>query len=310
MSSVSIHNTARLPAILPLSFLMLTCCMGQVQADTQITREPVTAMGTAGQIDTVPITMAASSATATTAPDAAALLNQKSAKFGGAVVAKADKKAKKPARKGMAEEAVAEEEEDEEVDEEDAEVNAPTGRGGLGGKTIQADFDQNVRATLKEVVVRGSVLSVTVALNYKGTGKNKRGKEESEGFSVSNGPSYTHVLDYESGTQYPVKKHDGFTSGRLSAGQTDKTVRVTFEAPPRNVKAVGITIYGIGTFDDVTLRALGSSISAKPSVKPSGKGSAPAATDEEDGEDEEADEDEEEDDETDASSLRQIKKRK
>jgi hypothetical protein len=291
---------------------MLTCCMGQVEADTQITRESMASSGAASQPDASPITLAASpaassSAPAATATDAALLLNQKSAKFGGPVVAKTDKKAKKPARKAMAEEAVAEEEEEDELDEEDAEVDAPAGGGGFRSKIIQADFDQNVRATLKEVALRGSVLSVTVGLSYKGIGKDKRGKEESETFSASNGPAYTHVLDYESGTQYPVKKHDGFTSGRLSAGQADKTVRVTFEAPPKNVKTVGITIYGIGTFDDVSVRGGASSISAKPSGKAPGKGSAPAPTDEDEEEDEEEDDEE---DETDASSLRQTKKKK
>jgi len=32
-----------------------------------------------------------------------------------------------------------------------------------------------------------------------------------------------------------------------------KTVRATFKAPPKGVKTVGITISGIGTFDDVDL---------------------------------------------------------
>lgn len=187
-----------------------------------------------------------------------------------------------------AEEEEEEEEEDEEEDE-DAADSSEKGSGGLGSYMIQADFDKNVAATLKDVVVRGAVLSATVSLTYQG-GKDKK---HSEWLRTSEEGKYTHLLDYATGTTYPIKKLDGFTSGTLNQGQDVKTLRATFEAPPKNVKTVAITIYGIGTFDDVTL---GSGMSGRnPKIKGS-KTSSPGSESEEE-EDEEEDEEEEEENE-------------
>lgn len=199
---------------------------------------------------------------------------------------KSKDKGKAPAKRldASAEEEEEEEEEDVEDEGEDAEDSSGNGAGGIGKHTIQADFDKNVTATLKEVVARGAVLSVTVSLNFQG-GKDKK---QSESLSTSETGKYTHVLDYESGTEYPIKKIDGFDSGRLQRDQEVKTLRATFEAPPENAKSVGITIYGIGTFDDVKLGSSGGALS--------GQHTGSSETEDIEEEDEEDEEDVEEED--------------
>ena len=63
--------------------------------------------------------------------------------------------------------------------------------------------------------------------------------------------SKSGILNYDTGETAALVNVDGFTSGRLQPGEV-KTVRATFKAP-KGAKKVGITLSGIGTFDDVDL---------------------------------------------------------
>ena len=124
---------------------------------------------------------------------------------------------------------------------------APVEPGGAPGapkvvKSIRTDLDKQLVADLNEVKVRGAVLSVVVSLRAVG-------KKESEQLAVNQGKS--GVLNYETGETTPVVSLDGFTSGRLQPGEV-KTIRATFKAP-KGAKQIGITLSGIGTFDDVEL---------------------------------------------------------
>jgi Curli production assembly/transport component CsgG len=110
-------------------------------------------------------------------------------------------------------------------------------------ESIRADPDKDLIADLHEVKLRGSVLSVVVKLRLVGS------KPESEHVTVQPKSS---VLDYETGEMFPALDLDGFTSGRLKPGEV-KTLRATFKAP-KGAKKIGITLSGIGTFDDVELR--------------------------------------------------------
>jgi curli biogenesis system outer membrane secretion channel CsgG len=110
-------------------------------------------------------------------------------------------------------------------------------------KRIRADLDQQVVAELNEVRVRGSVMSVVLSLRTTG-------QKESEFLTLNQGRS--NVLNYDSGESLPMTGADGFLSGRLQPGEV-KTLRANFKAPPKGVKAVGITISGVGTFDDVEM---------------------------------------------------------
>lgn len=110
-------------------------------------------------------------------------------------------------------------------------------------KSIRADLDKQVVADLNEVRVRGAVLSVVVTLRLAGQ------KNESEHLAVQSAKSV--IMNYDSGETFPVVSVDGFVGGRLKPGEP-KTVRVTFKAP-KGAKMVGITLSGIGTFDDVPL---------------------------------------------------------
>jgi hypothetical protein len=291
------QNTIRLKAIVPLSFLVLTCCMAQVEAGarpqpedgkspltTQVSGQPAHSQVSAAQPNTLTIAGNVSDPV----QEGRKLLGQKTTDSGAK---KSKDKGKVPTKRL---DASAEEEEEEEEDEE-ADEEPTTGKGSAEGgaamgrsKSIQCDFDQNVRCTLTSLVVRGAVLSAEVSLSFGGGGKDKKGKEknESEYLGSSLDGQYTYVLDYETGTTYSIKKIDGFAGGRLKAGQEVKTLRATFDAPPKNVKTVGITIYGIGTFDDVKLGAPGGVLSGKPT------GSAKT----EDIEEEEGEEDVEEED--------------
>jgi hypothetical protein len=64
--------------------------------------------------------------------------------------------------------------------------------------------------------------------------------------------SSSGVLNYDTGDTSPLINADGFTGGQLQPGES-KTIRATFKAPPKGPKKVGITLSGIGTFDDVEL---------------------------------------------------------
>jgi curli biogenesis system outer membrane secretion channel CsgG len=109
-------------------------------------------------------------------------------------------------------------------------------------QSIRTDFDKNLIAHLNEVKRRGSVLSVVVSFSFEG-------KKESQFVSVEK--SRSHVMDYDSGETYPMVTVDGFHSGRITPGEV-KTLQATFKAP-KNAKSVGITISGVGTFEDVNL---------------------------------------------------------
>ena len=110
-------------------------------------------------------------------------------------------------------------------------------------KTIRADLDKNLVADLNEVKLRGAVVSVVVNLRFTGNQK------ESEFLSVNQGKS--GVLNYDSGESAPAINLDGFHSGRMKPGEV-KTLRATFKVP-KGAKKVGITLSGLGTFDDVEI---------------------------------------------------------
>jgi curli biogenesis system outer membrane secretion channel CsgG len=110
-------------------------------------------------------------------------------------------------------------------------------------QTIRADLDKELVADLNEVRLRGSIVSVVVTLRFTGN------KKESEFLSVQQGKSV--VLNYDSGESSPALNLDGFHSGRMKPGEV-KTLRATFKAP-KDAKKVGITLSGLGTFEDVVI---------------------------------------------------------
>ena len=59
------------------------------------------------------------------------------------------------------------------------------------------------------------------------------------------------ILNYDTGETAPLVSVDGFESGRLKPGEV-KTLRANFKVP-KGAKTVGITLSGLGTFDDVEL---------------------------------------------------------
>jgi curli biogenesis system outer membrane secretion channel CsgG len=109
-------------------------------------------------------------------------------------------------------------------------------------QSIKSDFDKDLVAHLNEVTRRGVLLSIMVSLSFGG-------EKESEYLYVNKDKS--HVMDYNTGQTYPVVNIDGSYSGRIRSGEVT-TMRVTFKAP-KDAKVVGITISGLGTFDDVKL---------------------------------------------------------
>ena len=110
-------------------------------------------------------------------------------------------------------------------------------------QTIHTDFDKDLVAHLSEVKRRGVVLSVTITLTLEGS------KKESETVTVSKDKSA--VMDYDTGQTYPLITMDGFEGGRVQSGEV-KTLHTTFKGP-KDSKSVGITVSGIGTFEDVKL---------------------------------------------------------
>ena len=110
-------------------------------------------------------------------------------------------------------------------------------------QTLHTDFDKDLVAHLNEVKRRGVVLSVTITLTLEGS------KKESEAVTVSKDKS--GVMDYDTGQTYPVITMDGFEGGRVQSGEV-KTLHTTFKGP-KDSKTVGITVSGIGTFEDVKL---------------------------------------------------------
>jgi len=110
-------------------------------------------------------------------------------------------------------------------------------------KSIRTDLDKQVVADLNEVKVRGQVMSVVVTLRGVGEGNHP---------TLSVAKDRSAVMNYDTGEKLAMIDVDGFTGGTVHNGDV-KTVRATFKAPPKGVKTVGITISGIGTFDDVDL---------------------------------------------------------
>jgi curli biogenesis system outer membrane secretion channel CsgG len=108
-------------------------------------------------------------------------------------------------------------------------------------KSIRADLDKQVIADLNEIKVRGAVVSVVLSLRFVGKTK------ESEFLTFK--PDKSNILNYDTGETATLINADGFTQGRLQPGDV-KTLRATFRVP-KGAKKVGITVSGIGTFDDV-----------------------------------------------------------
>lgn len=109
-------------------------------------------------------------------------------------------------------------------------------------KSIRADLDKQVIADLNEVRVRGAVLSVVVSVRTVG-------KSPSTHLYVSSDKST--VMNYDTGEAAPMMSVDGFNNGRLQPGEV-KTIRANFKVP-KGAKTIGITLSGLGTFDDVEL---------------------------------------------------------
>jgi curli biogenesis system outer membrane secretion channel CsgG len=107
-------------------------------------------------------------------------------------------------------------------------------------QTIRADLDKDLLADLNEVKVRGAIVSVTVTLRQVG-------KKQSHWVLVNE--SKSGILSYDTGETAGLIKVDGFNNGSLNPGDV-KTVRATFKVP-KGAKKVGITLAGIGTFEDV-----------------------------------------------------------
>jgi hypothetical protein len=110
-------------------------------------------------------------------------------------------------------------------------------------QTIRADLDKELVADLNEVKIRGAIVSVVVTLRFVGN------RKESEFLTVDKGKS--GILNYDNGESAPVINLDGFLSGRMKPGEA-KTLRATFKTPKGATK-VGITLSGLGTFDDVVM---------------------------------------------------------
>jgi curli biogenesis system outer membrane secretion channel CsgG len=107
-------------------------------------------------------------------------------------------------------------------------------------KSIRADHDKQVIVDLNEVKLRGAVMSVVVTL---------RSAANSKHLSLANDKS--NILNYDTGETAGLISADGFTSGSIGKGDV-QTLRANFKVP-KGAKKVGITLSGIGTFDDVEL---------------------------------------------------------
>ncbi|HZS31981.1 MAG TPA: CsgG/HfaB family protein [Methylomirabilota bacterium] len=110
-------------------------------------------------------------------------------------------------------------------------------------KSIRADLERDVVVDLNEVKQRGAILSVVVTLRYAGN------KKESEYLGLNKDKS--GIMNYANGESAELVNADGFTGGRLRPGEP-KLLRATYKVP-KGAKTVGITLSGIGTFDDVSL---------------------------------------------------------
>lgn len=174
-------------------------------------------------------------------------------------------------------------------------------------KGIQSDFDPALRADLIEATVRGSVLTVAVSLTFQGA---KDRKDLTVKYLGSCNASETWVTNYETGEKFGCASVSGFSHGQIKNGET-KTLRLTFPAP-KDAKTVGITLYNLGTFDDVNLRSPRTIDRAAQKGKGAGKssGGSKSKEAEEEDEDEEEDEEEEEDSKDLAGKKRATKRAK
>jgi hypothetical protein len=125
---------------------------------------------------------------------------------------------------------------------------------GMGGaktyavlKSMRSARDKDVVVQLNEVKVRGSVLQVVVSGVYQGKVEAAAGTKQSGHFAVSGGS----VLDYNTNKKYESTGVDGDTCCSVGPGDI-KRVQITFPAPS-GAKKVGISIGGLGTFDDVVI---------------------------------------------------------
>jgi|GEM_PF-503506 len=110
-------------------------------------------------------------------------------------------------------------------------------------QSIRSDRDRDLLVDLNDVKVRGAIVVVGLTLRMTGS------KKESEPFAVQQAAS--KIVNYDTGEGFPATDVDGVSSGRLKPGDV-KTLRVTFKAP-KGAKKVGITVSGLGTFDDVEI---------------------------------------------------------
>jgi len=116
-------------------------------------------------------------------------------------------------------------------------------------QSIRHVKDKDVIVQLNEVKIRGAVLQVVVSFMYKGTTEAAQGAKNYGSYHVFSSGNY--VLDYNTNKKYENTGADGDTAGNVGPGES-RRVQITFPAPP-GAKKVGISVYGIGTFDDVTL---------------------------------------------------------
>jgi hypothetical protein len=116
-------------------------------------------------------------------------------------------------------------------------------------QSIRHVKDKDVIVQLNEVKIRGAVLQVVVSFMYKGTTEAAQGAKNHGSYQVFGGHNY--VLDYNTNKKYFDTGADGDTAGNVGPGES-RRVQITFPAPP-GAKKIGISVSGIGTFDDVTI---------------------------------------------------------
>ena len=259
-----------LRAIVPLGFLVLTCCMAQVEAGArpqpedakspQLTRASEQLAQLSANQPTIASSMTNTPSDAV--QEGRMLLGKQSTESAGAKRSK--DKGKAPAKRLDASAEEEEEDEDEEADEEATTDKAsPKGGAATGSrlKSIQSDFDPALRADLKEVTARGSVLTVAVSLTFRGDTDRNELVVKDLGYCSG---GHTWATDYESGKTFRCQTISGFHDGEIKSGET-KNLRLTFEIPKesKNAKTVAITLYHLGTFDDVSLGSSGGSLSGQ-----------------------------------------------
>ena len=263
----------RLRGLVPLGCLLLTACMGETTAIARQDVESNAKLATVAaavpqEVQSQPAVQLARSAQSPNqatqdlsdiVSEGRLLLAEKSSKAD----VKKSKKAPPAKRLDSSKEEDAEEDDGDE-DENAEEADSPKGGAGMSStlKSIQSDFEPALRADLIEATVRGSVLTVVVSLTLRGNKDLSELVVKELGYC---GGSYTWVTDYETGKTFRCMTTSGFKDGEIKSGET-KNLRLTFEVPKesKNIKAVGITLYHLGTFDDVKLGSSGGSLSSKP----------------------------------------------